>query len=130
MLRAQADSLNVADRVHWIQHAQNLPAVYSALDLLMMTSRSEGFPNVVAEAMACGTPAVVTDVGEARHIVGDTGAVVPVGDVRACSSAALQLLQQGKGNNVRSRISDLFSVSQMVSVTEAALHASCGSRCG
>ena len=123
-LQALASSLSIADRVHWVKHAKDLPAVYSALDHLMMSSRSEGFPNVVAEAMACGTQAVVTDVGEAGHIVGDTGAVVSVGDANQMASAALRLLRQQGHNSARSRITELFSVPQLVSATEAVLTSS------
>jgi glycosyltransferase involved in cell wall biosynthesis len=66
-----------------------MPAVYNACDLVVLTSRSEGHPNVVAEAMACGVPCVVTDVGDAARLVGPTGLVAPVRDAVALGEAVL-----------------------------------------
>jgi glycosyltransferase involved in cell wall biosynthesis len=56
-----------------IHSAQELAEAYSAADVLLATSRGEGFGLAVPEAMACGTPAIVTDFSAQPEIVGDTG---------------------------------------------------------
>jgi glycosyltransferase involved in cell wall biosynthesis len=71
-----------------------IPAWMSAADILMLPSYSEGLPNVVMEALSCGTPAIVTDVGGCPEVVkdGETGFVVPVGDVNALVERITYLL--------------------------------------
>jgi teichuronic acid biosynthesis glycosyltransferase TuaC len=76
MLEAVARQLGVADRVHFlgsIDHAM-LPVVLSASDAMVLPSASEGLANAWVEALACGTPLVITDAGGARELVRDDSA--------------------------------------------------------
>lgn len=116
-LRAEAKALNLGTRMRIEGPHDSLAPVYSALDILVMCSHSEGFPNVVAEAMSCGVPCVVTDVGDAVEIIGDTGAFAPPNDpeqlARAIQSVADKL---DSGNrdalraSTRARIADRYSI--------------------
>lgn len=94
----------------------DLHAVYPAFDVSGTSSLGEGFPNVVGEAMACGVPCVVTDVGDSRQIVGDTGRVVPPGDPAALAAAWEEVLSMAAderrelGARARQRIEDNYSM--------------------
>lgn len=97
--------------------------LYPALDLLIMPSLwGEGFPNVVGEAMACGVPALVTNVGDAAAVVGKTGFVAKEGSPEAlalCVSEVLGLGQpalESHGRQARQRMLDEYSLD---SVAEA-----------
>ena len=106
-LRRLAATLGVADRVTWWPRHEYLPAVYSAIDILALPSHSEGCPNVVMEAMACGTPCVVTAVGAAPKIVGDTGIVVRD---RQPANLAAAIANVRQGPSCRTRILAEFTI--------------------
>ncbi|MDH3786626.1 MAG: glycosyltransferase, partial [Acidobacteriota bacterium] len=77
-LKASPDALGLADRVQFVGSRDDMASVYSALDVGTLSSRfGEGFPNSVAEGLACELPTVVTDVGDAAWIVDRDDRVVP-----------------------------------------------------
>lgn len=106
-------------RVRLLGPRDDVPAVLSALDCLVLSSRSEGFPNVLGEAMACGVPCATTDAGDAALIVGGEGRVVPRGDADALSRAILDILtlspdeKAALGRRARERIEREFSIAAM-----------------
>ena len=98
-LRARPE---LAPRVHALGERRDIPELLCACDLLCVSSRwGEAFPNVVGEAMACGVPCVVTDVGDCARIVGDTGRVVPPGDPDALAGALRELRAKGAAERER-----------------------------
>ncbi|MCX7123573.1 MAG: glycosyltransferase [Gammaproteobacteria bacterium] len=70
------ESLQLQSRVQMIDGVDQPVDIYQMLDFFVLSSRTEGFPNVVGEAMSCGLPCVVTDVGDAAYLVNNGGDVV------------------------------------------------------
>lgn len=123
------ENLGLEKRLRWEESRADVKDVYNALDVLCCASISEGFPNVVAEAMACGVPCVVTDAGDSARIVGDTGIVVPRGDAAAladaCERMILRLRREGSSlrEAARTRISEQFAVERLVERSIQAIQA-------
>jgi glycosyltransferase involved in cell wall biosynthesis len=86
-LTALITELGLGGRVRLLGERSDIPAIMAATDVMVSSSWTEAFPNVVGEAMACGVPCVVTDVGDSSWIVGDTGRVVPPRQPRALAQA-------------------------------------------
>jgi glycosyltransferase involved in cell wall biosynthesis len=126
-LERLAGEVGLGDRFVWINERKNLAEVYSALDVCCLASRSEGFPNVVAEAMACCTPCVVADVGDAAAIVDGTGVVVARNCPAALATGLQELLslpgeeRRALGDAARQRIVTRYSAHSLVERTERAL---------
>jgi glycosyltransferase involved in cell wall biosynthesis len=111
-----------ADRVFLLGRRSDVDRLNNAFTVAVNSSWfGEGFPNVLGEAMACGTPCVVTDVGEAPEIVGETGRVVPPRDAPALAEAVGGLLAMSGeeleklGRAARKRVEENYSLE---SVTE------------
>ncbi|MEA5571824.1 glycosyltransferase [Calothrix sp. UHCC 0171] len=119
--------LGISDRVIWTGARSDMTDIYNALDIVVSTSAyGEGFSNAIGEAMACGKPCIVTDVGDSAWILGNQGFVIPPGKPQALQSAVLQLIMEMSLGNytqseVRQRIVENFSVPQLLQKTESNL---------
>jgi len=85
----------ISDRCHLLGVRQDMPRLFAGMDIATNASCSEAFPMAVGEAMACGTPCVVTDVGDSAWIVSKTGIVVPPGDPHALATGWRKLIEAG-----------------------------------
>jgi glycosyltransferase involved in cell wall biosynthesis len=87
-LRARAHSLGLTDHLQWLGVVADAGRLAAAFDVFVLSSRSEGTPIVLLEAMAAGTPVVATSVGGVPDVVGRVEALlVPPDDARALASA-------------------------------------------
>ena len=100
----------------------DIPSVMNGIDIFMLSSVSEAFPNVLNEAMACGTPCITTDVGDAPLIIGNTGWIVSPKDQKALADSAIQAANEKKYNNANwiqrendcnNRIATNFTIEKM-----------------
>jgi len=120
-VRQAAGELGIDSRISTLGVRDDVANLMPGLDVYALPSAwGEAFPLAVAEAMASGIPAVVTDVGDCSWLVGDTGAIVPASDTDALVVALkgmLDLGEQGRrelGLRARQRVIENFSLQQYV----------------
>lgn len=104
---------------HLLGERNDVEKITAGLDIASSVSYGEGFPNTIGEAMSCGVPCVVTDVGDSARIVGDTGRVIPSKNPDALAKAWKELIDLGDegrkrlGLAARKRVADHFELSQI-----------------
>jgi glycosyltransferase involved in cell wall biosynthesis len=130
MLDQQARDLGIADCVEFLGYTDDIPGLLAHARFLVHTSDSEGCPNVVMEAMACGRAVVATDVGDIPSLVedGKTGFVVPRGNEAALRARMVTLMTdqdlcRRMGEAGRAKAEQQFGLDRLVSETLAAYRA-------
>jgi glycosyltransferase involved in cell wall biosynthesis len=120
-LDARAAELGLAERVRFLGWRGDLDTVYGATDIFVLTSRNEGTPVALIEAMAAGVASVSTDVGGVRDVVtgSDLGSLVPFGDADALARAVLALADAPArraeiGRAARMSVRDRFHATRLV----------------
>ena len=119
-LASWIETVGLRDHCHLLGVRQDMARLFAGMDIATTSSSSEAFPIVIGEAMACGTPCVVTDVGDSALIVDQTGIVVPPEDSYALAQAWRSLLRaghqvrRGLGMAARHRVELLFSLPVVV----------------
>jgi glycosyltransferase involved in cell wall biosynthesis len=96
-LKRLAVELGIAERTYFPGYRSDLLPVYASFDLFFLSSRREGLPNSILEAMAMGLPVVTSDVAGAKELVldGQTGYVLPQGDAVGIARAIMALAANG-----------------------------------
>jgi glycosyltransferase involved in cell wall biosynthesis len=129
-LKEQAQAFSVTDCVEFMGHRDDIPGLLAHATFLVHTSDSEGCPNVVMEAMACGRAVVATGVGDTPFIVEHqkTGFVVPHGDDAALVERMAALIADRElcrrmGEAGRLKAEREFGLDRLVSETLAAYRA-------
>jgi glycosyltransferase involved in cell wall biosynthesis len=114
----------LGDRVSLLSKRDDVAQLLAGWDILVLSSIGEAFPNVIGEAMSCGVPCVVTDVGDNAEIVGDTGRVVPPRNPEALAGAILELAtltplaRQTLGTRARRRIEERYGLETVTRMYE------------
>lgn len=119
-LKQFIEKLGMSEKVFLLGERRDVHRITAALDIAACSSVAEGSPNVIGEAMSCGIPCVVTDVGDTAWLVGDSGMVVPPRNHGALCEAWLKMIEMGSakrralGEKARNRIEDCFSIQKVV----------------
>jgi len=114
----------LSDRVHLLGERRDIHRIIASLDIAASSSSTEGFPNVIGEAMSSGVPCVVTSVSDLPQVIGDTGRAVTPQNAEALAAGLHELIvlgteqRQRLGAAARQRIIDRFSLNAAVAQYE------------
>jgi len=124
-LRELAKTLGVADRVTFLGHREDVPALLAGADAFVLPSRSEAFPNGAIEAMAAGLPVIASATGGLLDLIEDgrTGVLVRPDDVDALTQAIAELIASparasALGATAREEVTGRYSFDRMVRAFE------------
>ena len=116
-LRTLLAEHDLMDATHLLGQREDALRITAGLDIACSASAfGEGFSNAVGEAMACGVPCVVTDVGDSARIVGETGRIVLPKNPDALAHACLELVELGAagrralGGLARARMEEHYDI--------------------
>lgn len=116
---ALSESTLPEERMHFLGKRTDIPELLRAMDIFVLPSISEAFPNALLEAMATGVACVATDVGGCREAMSDSELLVMPGNPAALSKAIVLLLhespeqREARGTRNRSRVEANYSLAQM-----------------
>jgi glycosyltransferase involved in cell wall biosynthesis len=105
-----------ADRFVLLGERTDVTECFAAMDIFCLSSRNEGLPNVLGEAMGMGLSCVATDVGDVAMLVADTGLVVPKEDFAALARGLASVVamsheeRQQLGEKAKKRIHEKFTM--------------------
>lgn len=114
----------ILDKVVMLGERSDIPALLPSFDVLVSSSRSEGFPNVIGEAMASSVPCVATAVGDTEVLIGECGRLLPPESPEALAKEVIELMCMPHeerlvlGKKARERIVEKFSMETSVSQYE------------
>ena len=120
-LEAYTRHRRIADRVRFVGWRRDLATIYGATDVFLLTSRNEGTPVALIEAMASGVPGVSTDVGGVKDVIPSSalGRLAPSGDAAGLAAAVDALLadaglRQAIGARARAHVLEHFGIERLV----------------
>lgn len=136
VISAAIEREGLKGRTQLLGRRSDVARILPSLDIAVLSSKfGEGFPNAVAEAMACEVPCVATDVGDAAHIIGPTGVIVPPGNSTALAEGIDALIRLDKyerqrlGREARERVLARFNLASAVREYEALYASLLENRC-
>jgi glycosyltransferase involved in cell wall biosynthesis len=120
-LEETAAALGIADRVRFLGWRRDLATIYAASDVFLLTSRNEGTPVALIEAMASGIPGVCTDVGGVKDVMpsADLGTRVADGDASALAASVVRYLadpalRRDTGTRARAAVLERYSLERLL----------------